>query len=78
MRAYDFGGLEGVQALDPDFKSASGTYNALIKGLDDKGYTAGQDLFGAPYDFRLAADGLTQVTPFSSQPSAPVACTVAG
>ncbi|KAK9800276.1 hypothetical protein WJX73_002429 [Symbiochloris irregularis] len=61
VRAYDFGGLEGVQALDPDLKSASGTYDALIKGLDDKGYTAGQDLFGAPYDFRLAADGLTQV-----------------
>ena len=61
IRAYDFGGLGGVAALDPDLASASGTYDKLIDGLEKAGYQAGQDLFGAPYDFRLAADGLIQV-----------------
>ena len=40
----------------------SGTYDTLIDGLKKAGYEEGTDLFGAPYDFRLAADGLEQVT----------------
>lgn len=61
IRAYDFGGLDGIAALDPDLKSASGTYDKLIEELQKAGYQAGEDLYGAPYDFRLAADGLEQV-----------------
>ena len=40
---------------------ASGTFLDLINALADDGYREGIDLFGAPYDFRLAADGLEQV-----------------
>lgn len=61
IRAYDFGGLDGIAALDPDLKSASGTYDKLIEELQKAGYQAGEDLYGAPYDFRLAADGLEQL-----------------
>ena len=61
IRAYQFGNLTGVASLDPDLPSVSGTYEKLIDGLQAAGYAAGQDLFGAPYDFRLAADGLEQV-----------------
>lgn len=32
-----------------------------LQALADIGYREGVDLFGAPYDFRLAADGLEQV-----------------
>ena len=62
IRPYDWGGLTGVAALDPDAPSYSGTYSELIKGLQDKGYTAKKDLFGAPFDFRLNAEALQQVT----------------
>ena len=41
---------------------ASGTFLDLINALADDGYREGVDLFGAPYDFRLAADGLRQVS----------------
>ena len=61
IRPYDWGGLAGVAALDPDAPSYSGTYSELIKGLQDKGYTAKKDLFGAPFDFRLNAEALQQV-----------------
>ena len=61
IRAYQFGNLTGVASLDPALPSVSGTYEKLIDGLEAAGYAAGQDLFGAPYDFRLAADGLEQV-----------------
>lgn len=61
IRPYDWGGLEGVAALDPDAPSYSGTYSELLKGLQAKGYTAKKDLFGAPFDFRLNAEALQQV-----------------
>jgi lysophospholipase-3 len=41
--------------------SATGTYKVILDKLVSAGYKPGQDLFGAPYDFRLAADGLMQV-----------------
>ena len=62
IRPYDWGGLEGVAALDPDAPSYSGTYSELLKGLQAKGYTAKKDLFGAPFDFRLNAEALQQVS----------------
>lgn len=61
IRAYQFGNLTGISALDPGLPTVSGTYAKLIEGLEDVGYKEGKDLFGAPYDFRLAADGLEQV-----------------
>ncbi|KAK9841450.1 hypothetical protein WJX74_006021 [Apatococcus lobatus] len=66
IRPYDWGGLTGVAALDPDAPSYSGTYSELIKGLQDKGYTAKKDLFGAPFDFRLNAEALQQVGFFTN------------
>jgi hypothetical protein len=37
-------------------------YNAFWKLLTSKyGYQLGYDLFAAPYDWRLSADGLNQV-----------------
>ena len=50
-----------MAALDPDLPQATGTYDKLIQGLQAAGWTADKDLLGAPYDFRLAADGLQQV-----------------
>lgn len=61
VRAYQFGNLTGVEALNPAFPRVSGTYAKLVDGLKEAGYTEGKDLFGAPFDFRLAADGLEQV-----------------
>lgn len=52
----------GVAALDPDLVQATATYDQLINGLQKAGWDIGKDLFGAPYDFRLAADGLQQVS----------------
>jgi pimeloyl-ACP methyl ester carboxylesterase len=61
IRPYKFGGLEGVAALDPQLPAASGTYADMIKALGRAGYREKTNLFGAPYDFRLAADGLEQI-----------------
>lgn len=36
-------------------------YQELIDALVGVGYEVQRDLFGAPYDWRLAADGLEQV-----------------
>ena len=36
-------------------------YQELIDALVAVGYEVRKDLFGAPYDWRLAADGLEQV-----------------
>ena len=61
IRPYKFGALAGVAALDPALPKYTGTFAPLIDALSEAGYVEGQDLFGAPYDFRLAADGLEQV-----------------
>ena len=60
IRPYDYGGLEGVYDIDPGV-SVTGIYSTLIDHLKAAGYIERKDLFGSPYDFRLAADGLTQV-----------------
>ena len=39
-------------------------YQELIDTLVEVGYEVRRDLFGAPYDWRLAADGLEQVCHF--------------
>ncbi len=40
---------------------ATGYFADLIQALGEVGYRESTELFGAPYDFRLAADGLEQV-----------------
>ena len=37
-------------------------YRGLTRALKQEGYQERRDLFGAPYDFRMAADGLEQVS----------------
>lgn len=36
-------------------------FGKLTRAFKDEGYQERKHLFGAPYDFRLAADGLEQV-----------------
>lgn len=62
IRPYDFGGLGGIYSIDPDLPGFTATYKPIIEKLKDAGYTENQDLFGAPYDFRLAGDGLESVS----------------
>ena len=50
---YDLSGCLVLQA--------TGYFADLIQALGEAGYRESTDLFGAPYDFRLAADGLEQV-----------------
>lgn len=61
IRAVDFGGLGGIDALDPGLPRLTPLYSGLTKAFKDEGYEERKDLFGAPYDFRLAGDGLQQV-----------------
>ena len=58
IRPHDFGGLTGVAALDPSTPELTATYLPLIKALQAAGYRERETLWGAPYDWRLAADGL--------------------
>jgi len=60
IRPVDWGGLGGVESLDPSLPQFTPIYKSLTEGLRKAGYKEGVDLFGAPYDFRLAADGLEQ------------------
>jgi hypothetical protein len=57
----DWGGLGGLETLDPSLPQLTPIYQSLTDGLKKVGYEERVDLFGAPYDFRLAADGLEQV-----------------
>ncbi len=63
IRPYDWGGLGGVKALDPGLPQASGIFSRLVDALEQAGYREREDLYGAPFDFRLAPDGLSQVIP---------------
>lgn len=69
IRAKDFGGVSGISYLDPSIKIGPTAYfEDLIKFLEqsDAGYRVGVDLFGAPYDWRFAPDGLAQVGYFDA------------
>ena len=59
MRPVSFGGLRGINsdAGDPE----KGFWAPMIDALRRAGYQAGQDILGAPYDWRLApSDGLVE------------------
>jgi len=58
IRPTDFGGIEGVAYLDYAFGIPvvfTGYYNNVIKSLEHVGYKPGENLFGAPYDWRYPA-----------------------
>ena len=58
--SVDFGGVDGLNYLDKGVK-LSGYFATLISRLEKTlNYTVGKDLRGAPYDWRLAPDGLGQ------------------
>ncbi|QDZ22171.1 lecithin:cholesterol acyltransferase [Chloropicon primus] len=55
-------GLAGIKCLDPHFCELTAYFEPLIEFLESQGgYVLGETLFGAPYDFRMAGDGLTQL-----------------
>jgi hypothetical protein len=60
IRPHDFGGLSGIASLDPSRPELTATYLPLIRALKRFGYEERSSLWGAPYDWRLAADGLQQ------------------
>ncbi len=62
IRSFDFGGLGGIYSIDPDLPGFTATYKPIIDKLTEAGYKENEDLFGAPYDFRLAGDGLAQAS----------------
>jgi len=59
IRPTDFGGIKGVSYLDYKLGipiSLTSVYSNIVASLQEVGYTVGQDLRGAPYDWRLPAD----------------------
>ena len=57
VRPIDFGGLSGIDYLDYALGypiTVTGYFAPLIADLEEVGYKAGVDLFGAPFDWRLA------------------------
>ena len=58
VRPHDYGGMNGIASLDPSSPWLTATYLPLIKALKAAGYAERETLWGAPYDWRLAADGL--------------------
>ena len=60
IKARDFGGLNGVNKLDhfDDPFGLTDYYQPIIESLESIGYSAGVNLFGAPYDWRLPVDYL--------------------
>ncbi|KAJ1293762.1 hypothetical protein BS78_01G094000 [Paspalum vaginatum] len=57
-RVTDFGSTSTLRYLDPNLKLLTGYMNTLASTLEAAaGYEEGQDLFGAPYDFRYGLAG---------------------
>ncbi|KAF8404855.1 hypothetical protein HHK36_009745 [Tetracentron sinense] len=58
-RVPHFGSTQALLYLDPCLKHISGYMAPLVNSLEQIGYVDGENLFGAPYDFRygLAAEG---------------------
>jgi len=54
----DFGGVKGIYYVGVGKKIAE--FKPMVDTLVKLGYTVGQDLHGAPYDWRLAPDGWAQ------------------
>jgi Lecithin:cholesterol acyltransferase len=58
IRPHDFGGLQGIISLDPSDPKLTATYLPLVSALGAAGYVERVNMWGAPYDWRFAADGL--------------------
>ncbi|KAJ0026020.1 hypothetical protein Pint_08626 [Pistacia integerrima] len=58
-RAPHFGSTQSLLYLDPNLKHVTSYMAPLVESLERIGYVSGDNLFGAPYDFRygLAAAG---------------------
>ena len=54
--APPLGTTEDVEYLDQDHASWSAYLSKMVESLVSLGYRRGQDLHGAPYDFRRAAN----------------------
>lgn len=53
----DFGSTKTFEYIDPSIKFSRSKYLiSLTSYLRSKGYKDGENLFGAPYDFRLGPD----------------------
>jgi S-formylglutathione hydrolase FrmB len=69
--SVDWGNVKGLEYLDPGLKKVE-YYHDIINVLTSKhGYEVGKNLIGAPYDWRLAADGLSTMKTFSGDNSLP-------
>jgi hypothetical protein len=56
-----FGSVDALAYLDPSIKIPQiGYFEELINYLQGKGYSENQNLFAAPFDWRLASDGLSE------------------
>lgn len=56
LRVLDFGGVSGIDILDPDVPDTS-QFQQIISSLSQRlGYVVGQNLHGAPFDWRLGGD----------------------
>lgn len=58
-RITHFGSTKSLLYLDPNLQKITAYMESLVKALQEVGYRDGENLFGAPYDFRygLAAEG---------------------
>lgn len=57
LRPVDFGGIDGVYELDPMHSMITlPIFKPIVDSLRRDGYEVGKDLYGAPYDWRLAGD----------------------
>ncbi|KAL8490184.1 hypothetical protein ACS0TY_025917 [Phlomoides rotata] len=53
-RVPHFGSTQSLLYLDPSLKSITSYMEPLVRSLEEIGYINGENLFGAPYDFRYA------------------------
>ncbi|KAA6399546.1 MAG: putative Group XV phospholipase A2, partial [Streblomastix strix] len=49
----DYGGLDGISYLDPNFQSVSTYFQSMVDVLVSVGYKPKVNLFGVPFDFRI-------------------------
>eukprot|EP00026_Physarum_polycephalum_P006760 Phypoly_transcript_06812.p1 GENE.Phypoly_transcript_06812~~Phypoly_transcript_06812.p1 ORF type:complete len:333 (+),score=48.85 Phypoly_transcript_06812:371-1369(+) len=58
IKANYFGTTQGFEYVDPNAQSESIYFAALVESLIKLGYVRGQNLLGAPYDWRLSPNYL--------------------
>lgn len=59
VHAHDFGGTSGLEnIIEIGFLKVMDSFEPMVDFLVSKGYIVGKNLFGAPYDWRIALPGL--------------------